>query len=132
MAQLSTALALLSGLAIAGLGFLFSLLREKDFISTGQYAMFFLIALAGFFVASASGIAAILTRLLDFRLTARKVRDGSLEEPLTFFGTDASGYGKATWRLFWVLVVSFSVAVILTSVVISHVYLKGFLDAAGF
>lgn len=129
MAQLSTALSLLSGLAAAGLGFLFSLSREKDFNPSGCYAVLFLIALAGFFIASATGIAAVITRLIDFRHTAQKVRNGSVEEPLTLFGTDASGYGKATWRLFWALVISFSIAVLLAAVVISHVYLKGIIAA---
>lgn len=110
MAQLSAALSLFSGLAVAGLGFLFSLLRDKDFIPAGWYAVIFLIALVAFFVAAASGIAAMITRLIDFRFTAQKVRNNFVEEPLTLFGTDASGYGKATWRLFWTLVISFSVA----------------------
>lgn len=129
MAQFATALSLLSGLSIAGLGFLFSLLREKTFSPSGCYAALFLLALGTFFIASISGIAAVITRLIDFRLTAKKVRQREIEEPLTFFGTDASGYGKATWRLFWALVVSFSVAVVLSSVVILHVYLKGVIDA---
>ena len=132
MAQLSTALSLLSGLSVAGLGFLFSLLREKDFLPTACYALLFLIALGAFFVASAAGVGAVITRLIDFRLTAQKVRQKEIEEPLTFFGTDASGYGKATWRLFWVLVTSFSIAVLLASVVIAHVYLKDVINAAGF
>lgn len=131
MAQLSTALSLLSGLSVAGLGFLFSLLREKDFLPTGSFALLLLIALAAFFVASATGIGAVVTRLIDFRLTARKVRQGELGEPLTFFGTDASGYGKATWRLFWTLVVSFSIAILFTTIVISHVYLMDIIEAAG-
>lgn len=132
MAQLSTALSLLSGLSVAGLAFLFSLLREKDFLPAGFYAVLLLIALTAFFVASVAGTAAVITRLIDFRLTATKVRNGEVEEPLTFFGTNASGYGKATWRLFWVLVISFSVAVLCAAVVISRVYLKGIIDAAGF
>jgi len=132
MAQLSTALSLLSGLSIAGLAFLFSLVREKDFLPMGCYAALFLIALVAFFVAAATGTAAIVTRLLDFRLTVSKFRNGTVGDPLTFFGADASGYGKATWRLFWVLVTSFSVAVILATVVISRVYLKGIIDAVGF
>lgn len=132
MAQLSTALSLMSGLSVAGLAFLFSLLREKDFSPVGWYATLFLIALAAFLVASATGIAAVITRLIDFRLTASKVRNGAVEEPLTLFGTDASGYGKATWRLFWALIISFSVAVLLAAVVIASVYLRGIINAAGF
>lgn len=132
IAQLSAAVSLLSALAVAGLGFLFSLLRTQDFVPTGCYPVLFLISLAAFFVASTCGIAAVITRLIDFRFTAQKVRSGSVEEPLTFFGTDASGYGKATWRLFWTLVISFSVGVLLAAVVISHVYLKGIISVAGF
>jgi len=131
MAQLSTALSLLSGLSVAGLAFLFSLLREKDFSPVGWYATLFLIALAAFLVASATGIAAVITRLIDFRLTASKVRNGVVEEPLTLFGTDVSGYGKATWRLFWTLIISFSVAVLLAAVVIASVYLRGIINAVG-
>lgn len=125
MSQLSVALSLISGLSVAGLAFMFSLLKDKDFSPMGLYAVLYFITLAAFFVAATSGIAAVITRLIDFRLTARKVRNGELEEPLTYFGTDASGYGKATWRLFWTLVISFSIAVLLATVVISNVYLKG-------
>lgn len=131
MEQLSTALSLLSGLSVAGLGFLFSLLREKDFSPTGCYATLYLVALTALLIASASGIAAVITRLIDFRLTARKVRQGEVDEPLTYFGTNASGYGKATWRLFWSLLISFSVGVLLAVVVIAHVYLKGIIYAVG-
>ncbi|MCU0924839.1 MAG: hypothetical protein MUF44_02015 [Hydrogenophaga sp.] len=132
MAQLSTALSLLSGLSVAGLAFLFSLLRENDFSPEGRYATMFLLALAAFLIASTAGIAAVITRLIDFRLTASKVRGGIVEEPLTLFGTNASGYGKATWRLFWVLTISFSVAVLLATVVIASVYLRGILDKVVF
>jgi hypothetical protein len=132
MAQLSTALSLLLGFSVAALGFLFSLLQDKSFTPVGCYALLYLGALAAFFIASLVGIAAVVTRLLDFRLTATKVRSGSLEEPLTMFGTSASSYGKATWRLFWVLAVSFFVGVLCASVAISRVYLGSLFRAAGF
>ena len=123
ISQLSTALSLLSGLAVAGLGFLFSLLGEVGFAPTGCYALLFLVALVAFFVAGVVGVAAVITRLLDFRLTARKVREDVTQEPLTFFGTDASGYGRATWRLFWVLASSFAVGVVCSAVVLFRMYL---------
>jgi len=66
-----------------------------------------------------------------FRLTARKVREGEQDEPLTFFGTDASGYGKATWRLFWTTVISFAVGVVGAVVVISDAYLRRIVEAIG-
>jgi hypothetical protein len=123
IAQLSAALSLFSGLSIAALGFLFSLLRDPEFVPRGAYATVFLVALFGFFLSTVAGVAAVITRLLDFRLTAKKVRDSAGEEVLTFFGTDASGYGRATWRLFWVLVVAFAVGVLGAVVVLSRVYL---------
>lgn len=103
---------------------MFSLLRDANFAPTGCYRAAFVASLTAFFVASSAGAAAVVTRLLDFRLTAKKVRKGETEEPLTIFGTDASGYGRATWRLFWTLVVSFSAAVLLASLVIVRVHLK--------
>ncbi|MBA3006221.1 MAG: hypothetical protein FP810_06475 [Desulfocapsa sp.] len=130
MGQMSVVLGLFATLSVGGLGFCFSLLQQSLFKPTGWYAVAFLITLLSFLVASLSGIAATVTRLVDFRLTAQKVRCGELEEPLTFFGTDASGYGKATWRLFWCTSVSLCLAVALLAIVCAKLYLGGLLDAA--
>lgn len=122
ISQLSTALALFSGLSVGALGFLFSLLQDTSFKPTGILALLFCIAFLSLLVASISGSAAVVTRLLDFRLTAQKLRKTN-NEPLTLFGTDASRYGKATWILFWVLLVSFTIGILLSSVVIGVFYL---------
>lgn len=132
MAQLSIALSVISGLSIAGLGFSLSLLRQDDFNPSGVYAVLFLVALATSFIASAAGIAALITRLMDFRLTARKVRAGSADEPLTLFGTDASNYGRATWRLFWAMVVCFALSVLCATIVTAGVYLRRIIDAISY
>jgi hypothetical protein len=130
MDQMSVVLALLSSLSIAGLGLCFSLVQQLSFKPTGCYAVLFLFALVALFIASLSAITATVTRLLDFRLTAQKIRNGEQDEPLTYFGTDANGYGKATWRLFWCTTISLCIAVVLVSVVIARVYLSGLLNAA--
>lgn len=122
ISQLSTALALFSGLSVGALGFLFSLLQDTSFKPTGILALLFCIAFLSLLVASISGSAAVVTRLLDFRLTAQKLRKTN-NEPLTLFGTDASRYGKATWILFWALLVSFTIGILLSSVVIGVFYL---------
>ncbi|MGV2459727.1 UNVERIFIED_CONTAM: hypothetical protein QO022_14430 [Pseudomonas aeruginosa] len=122
ISQLSTALALFSGLSVGALGFLFSLLQDTSFKPTGILALLFCIAFLSLLVASISGSAAVVTRLLDFRLTAQKLRKTN-NDPLTLFGTDASRYGKATWILFWVLLVSFTIGILLSSVVIGVFYL---------
>jgi hypothetical protein len=130
MAQLSTALALLVGLSVGGLGFLFALVRDQYFVARGFYALLFLLALVAFFVASVSGVAAVITRLLDFRLTAQKIRTSvAAEKSLKYFGSDAADYGKATWRLIWTLCISFFIAVLLSSIVLSNVYLGRIVDA---
>jgi hypothetical protein len=130
LSQLSTALALISGLSLGGLALSLSLLQDRDFNPSGGYAVVFLGVIVCFFVAWAAGVAAVITRLLDFRLTARRVRDGPTAVPLTLFGTDASGYGYATWRLFWAMVVCFGIAVCGTAVVMSRIYLIRILEAA--
>jgi len=62
-------------------------------------------------------------------LTARGIRSGVGVEPLTLFGSDTTGYGSATWRLFWTLVVSFAVAVTSTAIVLARLYLGRIVDA---
>jgi hypothetical protein len=131
MAQMSVVLALLGTLSVGGLGLCFSLLQQALFKPVGWYAVAFLLALLSLLVASIASITATITRLLDFRLTAQKVRKGEEEEPLTYFGTDASGYGKATWRLLWSTAVSLCIAVVLLSIVSANLYLGRLLNAAG-
>lgn len=131
MAQMSVVLALLSGLSLGGLGLCFSLLQQPSFKPSGGYAAIFLLTLLALLVAVLSSITATVTRLLDFRLTAQKVRSGEQDEPLTDFGTDATGYGKATWRLFWCTAVLLCIAVVLLSIVVAKVYLGGMFNAAG-
>lgn len=116
---------------MGGLGFIFSLLRDASFKPTGILALLFLLAFLSLLVASISGSAAVVTRLLDFRLTAQKLRNTN-NEPLTLFGTDSSGYGKATWILFWVLLTSFSIGILLSSVVVAAFYLADIFCAIGF
>lgn len=130
--QLSTAFTVVSGLSLGGLGLCLSLLQKDTFSPKGCYAISFLVAIGCFILASAFSIGAIITRLLDFRLTAQKVRKGEIEEPLTYFGSDANDYSKATWRLFWLMVVCFSTAVAGTVIVIVHVYLGRIIDAVSF
>lgn len=132
VAQMSLVLTLLSGLAIGGLGLCFSLVRQDSFKPTGCYAVLFLLTLLALLVASLSSIGATITRLLDFRLTAQKVRKGEVDEPLTLFGASASVYGKATWRLFWSTVIMLAIAIVLLAVTMAHVYLGGLLRSAGF
>lgn len=103
--QLTVAVALLYGLSIGGLGAGLALLSDDKFVLSGVWKKLFGFSLLLFVIASLLSCAVVITRLLDFRLTARKVRqknDNSLEgKPLSLFWCDCDGYGRATWRLFW-------------------------------
>lgn len=102
--QLSVAVALLTGLSIAGIGAGLSLLQKPDFILIGTFKAAFAISLLLLVVTAFCSCGAVLTRLLDFRLTARKVRRKS---SVKIFRRDSDAYGGATWRLFWASCVSF-------------------------
>ena len=102
--QLSVAVALISGLSISGLGAGLSLLQKPEFSLVAPFKLAFAISLLLFVAAALCSCAAVLSRLLDFRLTARKIRG---KPPLKLFGTDPEPFSAATWRLFWVSCVSF-------------------------
>jgi len=104
--QLSVAVALISGLSLAGIGAGLSLLQRPEFVLVGAFKAFFALSLFLFVVAAFSSCGAVLTRLLDFRLTARKARG---KPSLQIFARDSDAYGRATWRLFWCSCISFLV-----------------------
>lgn len=67
----------------------------------------------------------MVTRTLDFRLTARAVRRRTLpdyKKQDTIFGLNAEGYGRVTWALFWSGWIALLLAVILISFSIAKVY----------
>jgi len=130
LSQLSLALSLLSGLSVGGLGLGVALLQKDTFRPNGIFATLFLIALAALLIAAFSSVGATVTRLLDFRLTAKKVREGELAEPLTMFGSDSNGWGRATWRLFWCTALSLLIAIACMCLSVAHVYLGSLLKAA--
>ncbi|WP_339511908.1 hypothetical protein [Pseudomonas sp. RL_15y_Pfl2_60] len=130
ISQLSTALALFSGLSVAGLGFLFSLVHETSFKPTGVVAALYLLAILSLFIGTIAGSTAVVTRLLDFRLTAKKTINTSYE-PLTLFGANATTLGKATWVSFWVLLISFTIGILLSSLVIGSIYLSDIFCSIG-
>jgi hypothetical protein len=128
IAQLSTSLSVLSVLSLGGLGLCATLAQKQDFHASGKLGYLFVISIGAFFAASASSLAAMITRLLDFRLTAKKLRLNATQEPLTMFGSEANAYGRATWRLFWSTVVCLIAAIACCSIVIGRLYLLRFIS----
>lgn len=106
MAQLSIAIALISGLSIAGLGAGLSLLQSDKYPFIGCWKCAFLLSQLFLVISSFLSCGAAITRTLDFRLTARKARSRKKKQPaynrpLSIFCCDANGLGRWTWRLFW-------------------------------
>lgn len=86
IAQLSVAVALISGLSVAGLGIGFSLLQKEKLSLTAPFKYIFATSLLLLFIAVALSCSVVITRVLDFRLTARKVRKDrrpTYNKPLT-------------------------------------------------
>lgn len=134
IAQLSFAINLFAGLSVAALGFGVSFLREQSFSPNRCYAVAYLASLALLGISTLCGIAATVTRLLDFRATARTVRlrqtDASTAG-IAFAGDEAKVLGKATWRLFWALLVTFLLGVSALTLALFSVYGSGFLHRTG-
>jgi len=123
--QLSVAVALITSLSVAGLGVGFSLLQNKEFLLTAPLKSVFAGALLLLLFAALLSCGAVITRLLDFRLTARQVRKKTrptYDKPLTIFWLGPDGYGRITWGLFWASCFTFAVGVVLLVVSISATY----------
>jgi polyferredoxin len=101
--QLGYTLNLVLTLAIAALGFFFSLLKDKDFVPTGRAQCALILSFLGLAVSSICGVCCILNRLRDFRGTARRTRN-HLDAPTK---EELDGFGKLTWALFYVDVWAF-------------------------
>ena len=125
IAQLSVAIALISGFSVAGLGAGLVLLQNKQFQLNAPFKCIFAASLLFLSVGAFLSCMAVITRLLDFRLTARKVRKDThpnYDKPLSIFWLDKDAYGRATWRLFWTSCLLFAVGSILLVVSIGAAY----------
>lgn len=125
IAQFSVAVALTTAFSAAALGVGLSLLQSKEFPLSPSLHLWFTASLLLLLCAVFLSCGAVVTRTLDFRLTARKVRsDASASQPLalTIFGVDSNGYGRATWRLFWGSLGALFGGVVLLVVCIGNAY----------
>ena len=117
--QLSVAVGLISGLSVAGLGAGLALLQKPEFAIAGSFRFVFAASLLLLVIAAFCSCATVLSRLIDFRLTARRVRG---KPPLKLFGSDPDSFSTCTWRLFWSGCASFFVGASLLVVSVGSVY----------
>jgi glycerol uptake facilitator-like aquaporin len=102
--QLSVAVALISGLAISSLAVALSLLQNRHFAPAGYIKFLFACCFPSLFLAALLAVGTVVSRLLDFRLTARKVRKAENKDyarSLTICGLGPEAYSSLTWLLFW-------------------------------
>lgn len=113
--QLTFVLNLFLGLSVGSLAFGIALLQNDSFSLSGCSKVAFSGGLIALALSVASGCAAVVTRLLDFRYTARKVRADEKYDPENEAGVynyRSKILGKLTWRLFWFELSSFSIGLL--------------------
>jgi len=104
IAQLSVAVALLSGFSVSGLAVGLALLQNDKFLPCGLFKVMFLLAFPLLLFSAITSGGSVVSRLLDFRLTARNVRKTQkldYEKSLTMFRLGPDAYGRISWFLFW-------------------------------
>jgi len=125
IAQFSVAVALVTVFSGAALGVGLSLLQIKEFPLPPSLHLWFAGSLLLLLFAAFLSCGAVVTRTLDFRLTARTVRNvksPACPNSLTIFGVSSDGYGHATWRLFWGSCITLFGGVVLLVVCIGNAY----------
>lgn len=109
--QLTFALNLFFGISVGSLAFAFTLIKDKEFLLSGCPKLLFQISLISLCIAVLASCGAVVSRLMDFRLTTRKVRSddsGEIEES-GVYSYKSKALGQATWRLFWVQLIALSI-----------------------
>src|SRR5207245_2084623 len=105
--QLGYAVNLILVLAIAALGYWFSLLRDGKFLPGSSSKCAMVLSLWALASSAICGLACVLNRLSDFRGTAR--RAGNHPEAPT--KDELRGLGRITWWLFYSQLATFAIGV---------------------
>ncbi len=112
IAQLTFAVNLFLGLSVGSFAFAIALVRDDSFRIVGCYKTIFLVSFVALAISIVVGCGAVVSRVLDFRYTARKVRADDKADP-----NDESGIydhrkkflGRLTWRLFWLQLITLAI-----------------------
>ncbi|TXH51419.1 MAG: hypothetical protein E6Q87_01625 [Cellvibrionales bacterium] len=125
ISQLSVALALISSLSTAGLGACFSIMQATTQNSAASSKIALILSAALFLAAVFLGVLSVITRTLDFRLTARTARQqqtGKSEVDNTIWLITSDRYGRLTWLLFWLSLMAFMAAGSLLTYIVAASY----------
>ena len=125
LAQFSVAIGLISALAIAGLGTGLSLAQNHEFTCALIWKRTFVSSLPLLFFATGFSVLAVISRTLDFRLTARVARAATSASPRKskFLGMGPTTLGKVSWACFWISCLTFFAGVSALAFSIANTYL---------
>ena len=125
MAQFTAVLVLLSGLSVSALGAGIALLNISPVSQLGVHSLAFGLGMLFFVMTIVLTLLAAISRAIDFRLTARKVR-GRLDR--TLFGWDDKKFGHVSWFLCWSAIVIFLFGVFISVI---SIFVAFILQATG-
>jgi hypothetical protein len=114
--QLTYAVNLILGFAVATLGFQVTLLLNEKFVPVSWQKCAFALSLVLLSVSILLGIAVVINRLRDFRATMRAARlreQGTAPDALEEQRTLYRRLGAITWNLFWWQLGTFSAGIAL-------------------
>lgn len=127
MTQFSVSIALVSGLSVSGIGVALSQRNQAAVLESHNHIrLMLLLAVIAFLCAIILSLSATISRTLDFRLTARKIRsesDENYSKPLMLFRCDSDDFGGMSWKFFWGSVICFALGTLFLSL-----YLGSLLD----
>jgi len=123
--QVSFAINLFIGLSTATLGFSVSLLIDEKFVLLGKPKYIFTLGLLSQLLSLFFGVAAVMSRTLDFRYPAQVARNnekGRDEEQTALIRRRVKKLGKGTWLSFWTQIIFFLLGILclITSIMIAY------------
>lgn len=109
--QLTFTLNLFLGLAVGSLAFSITLIKDKEFLLSGCPKLIFKISLISLCFSIVFSCCAVVSRLLDFRFTVKKIKaDENKEfEESSVYKYKHKWLGELTWKLFWVQLVTLAI-----------------------
>lgn len=113
ISQFTFVLNLFLGLAVGTLAFSVTLLKDDGFVLSSCLKTVFLVGLVALCLSVLAGCCAVVSRLMDFRLTAQKIRkkaNGVGDDELGAYKTKL--LGRVSWGLFWFELATFALGLV--------------------
>lgn len=112
-------------ISVAVVGFLISMLAEKDFHPHCEEKALFTIGLVAIFISIICGFVTTITRLIDFRTTLEKVKNeinDSSKEGLQGQKETMKLYGTVTWFFLYSQIITLIVGSVCLAITFSLIY----------